>query len=99
MEASVQQISGGIASDIAGMIVLQFDNGLLQGYDMLGYVVICTMLLSTSMMYYINKDVDKQKMDTNPVPAMPIPAVAKTAEQYLVISIKITSFQSSISQV
>lgn len=60
ISASVQQISGGIASAIAGMIVLQVDNGPLQRYDMLGYVVVCSMLISILMMYYINQDVEKQ---------------------------------------
>lgn len=62
ISASVQQISGGIASAIAGMIVLQVDNGPLQRYDMLGYVVVCSMLISILMMYYINQDVEKQKL-------------------------------------
>jgi len=78
INSSVQQISGGIASAIAGMIVLQVNNGPLQRYDILGYVVMCTMLISIWMMYYINKDVEKKKNEIiNPAP--PQPVVAKTA--------------------
>lgn len=77
INSSVQQISGGIAAAIAGMIVIQVDNGPLQRYDVLGYVVMCTMLISIGMMYYINKDVEKQK---NEVPniTLPQPVVVKT---------------------
>ncbi|MFN7600025.1 MAG: MFS transporter, partial [Bacteroidota bacterium] len=39
INSSIQQISGGIASAIAGLIVYQAPNGTLQRYDLLGYVV------------------------------------------------------------
>src|SRR5688572_870627 len=39
INASVQQISGGFASVIAGMIVVQTESGVLLHYDTLGYVV------------------------------------------------------------
>lgn len=57
ISSSVQQVSGGFASAIAGMIVLQVDNGPLQRYDLLGYVVIGTMLASIAMMYFIKEEV------------------------------------------
>jgi len=53
ISSSVQQISGGVASAIAGMIVFQVDNGPLQRYDLLGYVVVATMLASIVMMSFI----------------------------------------------
>ncbi|HPI79202.1 MAG TPA: MFS transporter, partial [Cyclobacteriaceae bacterium] len=77
VNASVQQISGGMASAVAGAIVLQIDNGPLLRYDVLGYVVACTMLLSIWMMNLINKDVGRQGPET--APAMPLATVAKTA--------------------
>ncbi|MFZ1806196.1 MAG: MFS transporter [Cyclobacteriaceae bacterium] len=77
INSSVQQISGGIAAAIAGMIVIQVDNGPLQRYDILGYVVMCTMLISIWMMYYINKDVEKQKSEVT-TPIIQQPVVAKT---------------------
>lgn len=77
INSSVQQISGGIAAAIAGMIVIQVDNGPLQRYDVLGYVVMCTMLISIGMMYYINKDVEKQKNEA-PNITLPQPVVVKT---------------------
>lgn len=78
ISSSVQQISGGIASAIAGMIVLQVDNGPLQRYDILGFVVIGSMFLSILMMYFINRDVQNAKA-TKPIPIIPSPVVAKTA--------------------
>lgn len=55
VNASVQQISGGIASAAAGMIVAQTDTGYLERYDLLGYVVSVTMILTIFMMGFINK--------------------------------------------
>ncbi|MFM7431378.1 MAG: MFS transporter [Flammeovirgaceae bacterium] len=57
--SSVQQISGGIASAIAGLIVYQAPNGILQRYDFLGYVVIATMLITIASTYWIDKHIKK----------------------------------------
>lgn len=58
--ASVQQVSGGIASAIAGAIVYQAPNGNIIHYERLGIVVICTMAASVVMMYFINKMVNNK---------------------------------------
>ncbi len=63
VNASTQQISGGIASIIAGLIVVQTSSGKLERYDILGYVVIGSMLLAVVMLYYLNRRV-QQKMQT-----------------------------------
>jgi hypothetical protein len=60
INASVQQIAGGIASWVAGLIVIQSKEGPLQHYDILGYVVIGTMCITVFMMYFLN-DYVKQK--------------------------------------
>ena len=54
INASVQQISGGIASFAAGLIVIQQDNGFLDRYNNLGHVVMVTILITIAMMYYID---------------------------------------------
>jgi predicted MFS family arabinose efflux permease len=59
INASVQQISGGIASAIAGMIVFQAPDGMLHRYDILGYVVIGTMVITIIMMYWIDKHIQE----------------------------------------
>ena len=59
INASVQQIAGGIASGVAGMIVFQTPDGMLHRYDILGYVVNGTMLLTIGMMYWIDRHITK----------------------------------------
>jgi MFS family permease len=53
--ASVQQISGGVASVLAGLVVVQSADGNLQHFDLLGYIVIGTTLVSLVLMYFIQK--------------------------------------------
>jgi predicted MFS family arabinose efflux permease len=60
INSSVQQISGGIATFIAGLIVVQTPNGKLEHYDTLGYVVIGAMLITIIMMYTIHVYVEKK---------------------------------------
>ncbi len=63
INASVQQIAGGIASGVAGMIVFQTPDGMLQRYDILGYAVIGTMLITIAMMYWIDKQIKKMEIN------------------------------------
>lgn len=63
INSATQQISGGVASLIAGMIVLQTNSGRLERYDILGYVVIASMLVAVVMLYFLNKRV-QHKMHT-----------------------------------
>jgi len=59
VNASVQQIAGGIAAWVAGLIVVQRNNtSPLEHYDTLGYVVIGTMFITIVMMYFLNKYVE-----------------------------------------
>jgi predicted MFS family arabinose efflux permease len=57
VSASLQQVSGGIASIIAGAVVAQSQTGDVQGFDRLGYIVVATTLLSVGLMYFIQKAV------------------------------------------
>jgi predicted MFS family arabinose efflux permease len=61
INSSIQQISGGIAAFAAGKIVIQTNNAPLQHYDILGYVVCISMLITIGMMYIINKQVMSKK--------------------------------------
>jgi MFS family permease len=54
INSSVQQISGGFASVVAGFIVVQSDTGALQNYNILGYVVVGAIAVTVAMMYSIN---------------------------------------------
>ena len=57
VNTSLQQISGGIASIIAGIVVAQGPDGDLQRFDLLGYIVVATTLLSLGLMYFIQRNV------------------------------------------
>jgi predicted MFS family arabinose efflux permease len=58
VNSSVQQISGGIATGIAGMIVVKNKTtGLLEHYDILGYVVTGSALATIGLMYIVHKQV------------------------------------------
>ena len=69
IQSSVQQISGGIASAAAGMIVVQNANGVLRNYDVLGYVVVLAMAITLLMMYVIDQQV-KRKGRAEVTPSM-----------------------------
>ncbi len=55
VNASLSQISGGIASALAGMIVHQTPSGHIERYPMLGWVVAATMVISVWLMLYIHR--------------------------------------------
>jgi predicted MFS family arabinose efflux permease len=55
VNSSLQQFSGGIASGLAGLIVVQTASGKLERYDLLGYVVITAMLITLWLMYAVHK--------------------------------------------
>jgi predicted MFS family arabinose efflux permease len=57
VNASLQQFSGGLASMLAGAIVVQAPDGHLLRYDILGYVVVAAMMLVVAFMYGINRAV------------------------------------------
>lgn len=59
VNSSVQQISGGIGAFIAGMIVVETSSHKILHYDTLGYVVVCTSLITIGMMYLMNKMVKR----------------------------------------
>ncbi|MDX5420732.1 MAG: MFS transporter [Hymenobacteraceae bacterium] len=66
IQSSVQQISGGLASALAGLIVVQTSNGTLLHYDVLGYVVVLATAVTMLMMYIIDRAI-RQKAGTRVV--------------------------------
>jgi predicted MFS family arabinose efflux permease len=60
INSSVQQVSGGIATFVAGKIVVSTASGKLEHYDTLGYVVIVAMIITIVMMYAIHRYVEGQ---------------------------------------
>ncbi len=56
INSSIQQIAGGIAAAIAGLIVYQeHKNSPLMNYDIVGYVVVGVSCLSILLMYRVNQ--------------------------------------------
>ena len=71
INSSVQQIAGGVAAAIAGVIVIQSPSGKLERYPLLGYVVIGSMIVTVILMYFLNQYV-AQKALTKKVDNMSI---------------------------
>jgi predicted MFS family arabinose efflux permease len=61
VNASLQQISGGVASIVAGAIVVQHSSsGPLEHYDILGYLCVGLMFLCIALLYSIHKHVEQK---------------------------------------
>lgn len=54
VNSSIQQISGGIASLVAGLIVVKAPSGKLERYDILGYTVIGSMLVAIYLLKWVD---------------------------------------------
>lgn len=61
VSSSLQQISGGLAAVLAGMIVVQNPDQTLSQFDQLGNVVIASTFITIVMMYYLNRYVQTKK--------------------------------------
>ncbi len=58
ISSSLQQISGGVAAAVGGMIIKETPSGALEHFDIVGYVIVTTTLLTLLMMYFINRRVE-----------------------------------------
>jgi predicted MFS family arabinose efflux permease len=58
VNASIQQISGGIAAGSAGLIVAQDAQGRLQHYGALGFVVVAAMMGAMALLYTVNRNIN-----------------------------------------
>jgi predicted MFS family arabinose efflux permease len=61
INSSIQQISGGVAAAVAGLIVVQTESSKLEHYPLLGYVVVGAMIITVGMMYRLNQLVIKKE--------------------------------------
>ncbi len=72
ISSSLQQVSGGIASIIAGWIIVQESTGTLIHYDTLGYITVSMMLIGAWMMIIVHRQVDlKQSAPHSPSSQLP----------------------------
>ncbi len=55
ISSSLQQMAGGVAAVLSGMIVVEGGDGVLAHFDHVGYVLVGTTLLTLSMMFFINR--------------------------------------------
>jgi predicted MFS family arabinose efflux permease len=75
INSSLQQIAGGVAAAVAGMIVTQQGKGTpLQHYNVVGYVIVGISVLSIFLMWRVN-NLTKKKMDSSKV-VIPEEAIA-----------------------
>jgi predicted MFS family arabinose efflux permease len=57
ISSSIQQISGGLAAVLGGLIVTESSSGALQHFDMVGYVVVASSVITVVMMSFISRRV------------------------------------------
>jgi predicted MFS family arabinose efflux permease len=76
VNSSLQQFSGGVASSLAGLIVVQAPDGRLLHYDLLGYVVMGAMTLVIALMYPIHRAVMRKAQAAAAAAEAPKPVVA-----------------------
>lgn len=57
VSASIQQLSGGLASVVAGHIVTLGPEGQLRHFDVVGFVIVGTTLLASLLVWRLNRDV------------------------------------------
>lgn len=57
VSSSLQQFTGGLASILSGLIVTETAGGKLEHFEVLGYIIVVTGLISTFMIYRVQKTV------------------------------------------
>ncbi len=62
VNSSLQQIAGGIAAAISGMIITQNASGVLENYNIVGYVVAALAVVSLGLMVMVNRIIAASKL-------------------------------------
>jgi predicted MFS family arabinose efflux permease len=57
ISASLQQLAGGVSAAIAGIVIAQGADGTIAHFNWLGYIVMCTTLVSLALMYFVHRQV------------------------------------------
>jgi len=58
ISSSIQQVSGGLAAILGGLIVSETSTGALVHFDVVGFVLVGTTLVTLVMMYFISQRVE-----------------------------------------
>jgi MFS family permease len=75
ISSSLQQVSGGFAAIVAGLIVTETSTGALEHFDTVGYVLAATILITTTLIYFISRRVEAMVSTTSTAtPATTVPA-------------------------
>jgi predicted MFS family arabinose efflux permease len=61
ISSSLQQVAGGVASIIAGLIVVVAPSGELLHFDVLGYVLVVTTAITLTLMYLIDRKIKGER--------------------------------------
>lgn len=62
INSSLQQIAGGIAATVAGMIVIQKDKfSPIEHYNTLGYIIVCISLIGVFLIYRVSEMVKRRE--------------------------------------
>lgn len=61
ISSSIQQVSGGIAATVAGLIVVQTPGGYIEHYEQLGYVVATAIVITILLMYRVNQIISSKE--------------------------------------
>jgi predicted MFS family arabinose efflux permease len=85
ISSSLQQVSGGFAAIVAGLIVTETSTGALEHFDTVGYVLAATILITTTLIYFISRRVEAMVNTSSTAapataaPATPAPATTAPA--------------------
>ena len=60
--ASLQQLSGGVSAAIAGAVIVQGRDGVLQNFNWLGYIVVAVTIVSVLLMYFVHMQVPERML-------------------------------------
>jgi hypothetical protein len=72
ISSSIQQVSGGVAAIVGGLIVTQTPSGRLLHFDIVGYVLVASTLITLAMMSFISRLVEGQRPAAAVVAESPI---------------------------
>jgi predicted MFS family arabinose efflux permease len=71
ISSSLQQLAGGIAAIVSGLIVVELPGGALLHFDTLGYVLVGSTLVSLVLLHVINRHLhDPRRTVGTPTPAL-----------------------------
>jgi predicted MFS family arabinose efflux permease len=80
ISSSLQQMSGGLASVIAGLVVVQAPSGQLLHFDVLGYALVCTTLVSLTLMYFVDRRINGDRRTGSSQPPTTVPEAIPVSE-------------------